>query len=483
MNIVVSSTQKTETNDSRTSKKKLLAHCAITSSKLSKSTSTGNAMPIDEPDFQSESSRQYRWAQSNPLSFSTRKTPLFINGKRQKHKSFYHSRQSHIALAQEYSRCATYRLCELDDSQIVFKGNVMMPLKTEQQWSDFWKSFNKRRTNYCQYHNVEICFLLKAHITKTNSAKQRDDIHYDYVAWSSSALSQRELSNLINGWIKKSGGRSKCECKIIKDRSPENIEQVSEYTLKSALPPSYLPRPEMGQKKLTVKTLGNFWGRAKESVSSSYYLNDELQTTVRELSPRKLVWLAWCKSIFNGEVSRYETADFCTSKRVAKTLSNQLSRAISVIGSCIAENVDAKDVLNKANHCDSGIFCTAQNTEVNSGVVNIKNYQYIGDIEEQMERHLKPPLVVPGLFFVGYRGRLFGVDNMPLLINGEQLNRLLDAFDHRLQYRQSFFENVIYPRRSPQSQFMPPPGGGGISNQFAVRRIDADDWEDSETHI
>jgi hypothetical protein len=201
------------------------------------------------------------------------------------------------------------------------------------------------------------------------------------------------------------------------------------------------------------------------------------------LSPRKLVWSLWCESVFGDAVPSYETSDFRTSKRVAKTLSNQLLRAIIVIGSQLTETVETKTVLNKANHCDSGIFFTAQNTEVNSGVVNIKNYQYIGDIEEQMERHLKPPSVVPGLFFVGYRGRLFGVDNMPLLINGEQLNRLLDAFNHRFEYRQSFFENVIYPRRSPQSQFMPPPGGGGISNQFAVRRIDADDWEDSETHI
>ena len=286
--------------------------------------------PTYNSSFKPKKQSEYLWAQSQPLSFSTKKNPTFINGRRQKHKSFYHSRQSHIALSQEFARCAEYRLSELNDEFTIFKGNVMNPLKSKIQWAEFFKQFNNSRRNYEYNHKVKICFLLKAHITKSNSPKQRDDIHYDYVAFTDANLAPRELSKLINRWIQKAGGRSKCECKMIHDRSPKNISRITDYVMKATGSPHYLPLPELARHKLITKTLGDFWGRKKQSVTMTRYMNGEKETNKRELSARKQVWYLWCRSIFGNDIPKYETSDFITQKRYSKQPQNSCREVLEL---------------------------------------------------------------------------------------------------------------------------------------------------------
>ncbi|HBL46635.1 MAG TPA: hypothetical protein DDZ90_24930 [Planctomycetaceae bacterium] len=314
----------------------------------------------------------------------------------------------------------------------------MNPLKTKIQWSQFFKQFNNSRRNYEYNHKVKICFLAKMHITKSNSASQRDDIHYDFIAFTDVNLSSRQLSRLINTWIIKAGGRPKCECKVIHDRSRDNISRICDYVMKATGDPHFLPLPELARLKLITKTLGDFWGRSKQDIEQTRYFNGELETNKRPLSGRKQVWHLWCKSVFGNDVPKYETSDFITQKKVIKTLTNQLTRAIRVIVSCSAYSIDVKSILNTAHTTTCGIFFTPLKTTGKQENLALKYYSYIGDIDEQIDRHLRPSPDLQKLYYVGFRGRLLGATDKPLIINGKQLNRLLDVFNCRVVKHRAF---------------------------------------------
>lgn len=185
-------------------------------------------------------------------------------------------------------------------------------------WRVFKTTFNRYRRRWERKTGHIMPIVAKQHITikrgKVNGFK--DDCHFDYIGYSDANLPIEEIRELILSWIEKSGGkRSRSSCKEIIDRSPENLQGLTDYSFKfpnsESIKTKFMKFAPLPFSKLpTTWVMGSFWQRKSEVITSDAYWNDELKTSTRKLSPMDGVWLDWIKSVCGDGIPRFTTEHY-----------------------------------------------------------------------------------------------------------------------------------------------------------------------------
>jgi hypothetical protein len=259
----------------------------------------------------------YRWAQPFP-KFKSSKPDIHCNGKPCKTRHWRDSRESAANMAHKWARSTDFLLSTLDDNFLIFKGAILNPDKTLEDWRQFKIVFNRYRRRWEQSTGCTMAIVAKQHITIKRGQVDgyKDDMHYDYIGYTDAPLTIEDIRELILSWVDKSGGnRQRSACKRIEDRSSDNLQTLCDYNFKSpntkAIQDKFLKFAPLSSTKLPVTwVMGDFWRCTPQVTEGTVYWNDELITKERKLSPMDQVWLNWIKSVCGDEIPRFTTEDY-----------------------------------------------------------------------------------------------------------------------------------------------------------------------------
>tara|TARA_R110002073_G_scaffold72992_6_gene178571 strand:- start:4572 stop:5912 length:1341 start_codon:yes stop_codon:yes gene_type:complete len=258
----------------------------------------------------------YRWTQDRP-EINSHKPDIYCNGKPCKNRNWRTSREDAANMAFKWSRSTEHLLSSLGENSLIFKGCLSMPEKDLDDWRQFKITFNRYRRRWEQQSGHVMAIVAKQHITIKRGQVDgyKDDMHYDYIAYTDAPLSISEIRELILSWIDKSGGnRSRSSCIEIQNRSADNLQRVCDYNFKSpntkAIKDKFLRFAPLPSTRMPVTwVMGDFWQCKTQVITATIFWNDELIAKERKLCPMDQVWLNWIKSVCGDDIPRFTTED------------------------------------------------------------------------------------------------------------------------------------------------------------------------------
>ena len=280
---------------------------------------------IDTTDKKPE---EFRWSKSNPLTFATDdpRKRLYCNGKHLKPKDWRASREQHRNQAFKWARCVQFILESLpSDSFKILKGCIKAPEMSPVEWSAIKRAFDQYRRRYCKSHGVEFEVVAKQHITLKKGAP--DDMHFDFLAYTNSKLSDRKLNELVLSWIQAAGGkRSVSSVVIVDDRTPYNLERLANYCFKYAESQTdefdsfmrSFPLPSTSFPESWVS--GNFWHRSITTVEMTREWNGETQAKYVRQPPMEQVWREWIENVCGKGIPQFTTHEYREAQKLKKLI-------------------------------------------------------------------------------------------------------------------------------------------------------------------